>query len=315
MSDEFFIDDSVEDSSDEVFISYSPKDEAEVLDLVNRLQERGVSVCNFGSATLVSAVLKLIDVDRLKNCKVLMLFCSKRAFESLHVIKEVSAAAENRKPILPVYIEKVNPPPSMKKQLSGQSEIMLTKSDVGADLDQVFRSLVRLGITPKPAPDSPPNDLSLQENGENTQAAPYRGTTFISYRRDNGAANARLISSQLSSKGWTTFLDVKDLGSSFFDDSLMREIEATDNFILVLSPNALERCTNEQDWVRCEIEHAIKSRKNIVPVLLDGFHFPPEHELPESIRPILRLNSVEYSHVYFEATIDKVVSFLVPASG
>ena len=55
------------------------------------------------------------------------------------------------------------------------------------------------------------------------------------------------------------------------DIKLLQSIEESKNFVLILSPESLERCQNEGDWVRCEIEHAIKCDKNIIPLMLSGF--------------------------------------------
>jgi PilZ domain len=40
-----------------------------------------------------------------------------------------------------------------------------------------------------------------------------------------------------------------------------------------LTPSALERCSDPDDWLRREIEAALDTRRNIVPLTLDGFDF------------------------------------------
>ena len=84
---------------------------------------------------------------------------------------------------------------------------------------------------------------------------------FISYRRDGGHEMARLLYEHLTNRGINCFFDLEELGSGKFDVKLLRNIEQSKNFILVLSPDALARCQNEGDWVRSEIEHAIKHKK------------------------------------------------------
>lgn len=139
-----------------------------------------------------------------------------------------------------------------------------------------------------------------------------QGTVFISYRREGGAETARLIRNSLQARGWKVFLDVEDLGSSLFDQRLLLEILNSDNFIVVLSPNSLERCVDPKDWFRREIAWALEfSHANIVPILKDGFTFPSEEALPKEICALSRYNSVPYSHQYFEATLDRIISFLV----
>lgn len=131
---------------------------------------------------------------------------------------------------------------------------------------------------------------------------------FISYRRDNGSADARLIYNELKSLNHEVFLDVVTLGSGFFDERLFGYIEACDSLVLVLSPGALDKCWNEGDWVRREVECAYKAHKNIVPVKLKGFHFP--EKLPDSLEFLRKLNYVEAHRVYFDAFIGLLNSFL-----
>lgn len=43
--------------------------------------------------------------------------------------------------------------------------------------------------------------------------------------------------------------------------------------MVLLTPSALERCHEPGDWVRREIEAALDMKRNIVPVMLEGFDF------------------------------------------
>ena len=133
---------------------------------------------------------------------------------------------------------------------------------------------------------------------------------FISYRREGGADTARLIRAELQNRGIRTFLDVDDLGSHYFDDQLFKEIDKAPNFILILSAGALEGCKNPEDWMRREIEHACAADRNIIPVLKEGFRFPVVEELPGGLADLPRYQSVIYSHAYFDAAINKLVSYL-----
>jgi hypothetical protein len=131
---------------------------------------------------------------------------------------------------------------------------------------------------------------------------------FISYKRKTAAAQARLIRTHLLQHGLRVFMDVTDLGSGFFDESLLNRIAETRNFILILAPHALDHCMNERDWLRREVRQAITLRRNIIPVGLRGFQFPKE--LPEDIRDLPRDQGVEYSHEFFEAMMEKIVDLL-----
>jgi serine/threonine-protein kinase len=133
---------------------------------------------------------------------------------------------------------------------------------------------------------------------------------FISYRRQNGATEARVIRAELRQQNLRVFLDVDDLGAGHFDQALLGRIAVTPNFIVVLSPNCLDRCADERDWLRQEIAKAIQTNRKIVPVMLPGFQFPEPQTLPEELRPISAHQSVPYSHEYFDAMIAKIARYL-----
>jgi hypothetical protein len=62
----------------------------------------------------------------------------------------------------------------------------------------------------------------------------------------------------------------------------------------------LNICNN---WLRREIEQAIKTNRHIVPLLKDHALAPDKE----------KLNCVNYSHIYYEATITKLLSYLKTA--
>ena len=89
---------------------------------------------------------------------------------------------------------------------------------------------------------------------------------FISYRRDGGADFARQMQLALSAKGYSVFLDFDALKDGVFDRRIESAIKSSKVFLFVLSPHSLDRCCNENDWVRREIECALISKCHIVPV-------------------------------------------------
>ena len=98
---------------------------------------------------------------------------------------------------------------------------------------------------------------------------------FISYRRVGGADFARQMQLALKAKGYKVFLDFDDLKDGVFDRRIEAAIKNSKIFLFILSPHALDRCKNEDDWVRREIECAFVSQCHIVPVnpnaLFQGF--------------------------------------------
>ena len=69
------------------------------------------------------------------------------------------------------------------------------------------------------------------------------------------------------------------------------------------------RDRNERDWLRLEIARAIATGRNIVPIIMRGFQFPDQQELPEDLNTLPNYQSVEYNHSYFEAMIAKIVRY------
>ena len=131
---------------------------------------------------------------------------------------------------------------------------------------------------------------------------------FISYRREGGYAMARLLYECFHNAGLSVFLDLEELRAGQFNEKLYEAIDKCENFILVLPPNGLDRCQAENDWLRLEIEHAIKQKKNIIPLMMVGFTFPSN--LPLSLQALPFFNGVQSSREYFDATIKKITSML-----
>ena len=131
---------------------------------------------------------------------------------------------------------------------------------------------------------------------------------FISYRRDGGSGSAKHLRDILHEKGYRVFFDNDSLRNGSFNQQLIDIIRDCSDFILILSPNALDRCVNEGDWVRQEVAAALKYGKNIVPVFTEGFSFP--ETLPEDIDGIRWKNGITVNYDYFDAVVTKLISFL-----
>ncbi|XP_029528490.1 NAD(+) hydrolase SARM1 [Oncorhynchus nerka] len=146
-----------------------------------------------------------------------------------------------------------------------------------------------------------------------TDAQPPGPDVFISYRRTTGSQLASLLKVHLQVRGFSVFIDVEKLEAGKFADKLIQSVQRARNFILVLSANALDKCmgdTGMKDWVHKEIVTALAGKKNIVPVT-DNFLWPDPNTLPEDMKTILNFNGIKWSHEYQEATIEKILRFLM----
>ena len=97
-------------------------------------------------------------------------------------------------------------------------------------------------------------------------------TVFISYRRTN-LPWALFIYQNLTMHGYDVFFDYQSIDSGNFEKVILENIKARAHFLVILTPSALERCKKPDDWLRREIETAMDEKRNIVPLMMEGFDF------------------------------------------
>jgi formylglycine-generating enzyme required for sulfatase activity len=131
-------------------------------------------------------------------------------------------------------------------------------------------------------------------------------TVFISYRRSTSQELARSIFMHLKYNGYDAFFDVNTMDNGAFDDIILNQIGARTHFISIISKGAFERCANDGDWVRREIEEAMRLGRNVVPILWEGCDFAHETNfLPDHIRDdFRRLSGLPLNHFYFDSGMD-----------
>lgn len=127
---------------------------------------------------------------------------------------------------------------------------------------------------------------------------------FISYRRSS-YDTANLIATRLKAAGYSVFFDMETLRSGKFNEQLFKVIENCKDFIVVLPPNALDRCVNEDDWVRLEVCHAMTHNKNIIPVMLNGFVWP--NPMPQGMEELCKYQALTASSIeYFDLAMERL---------
>ncbi len=133
-------------------------------------------------------------------------------------------------------------------------------------------------------------------------------TVFLSYRRTN-APWALAISQYLTSHGYDVFFDFKGIGSGDFESIILENIRARAHFLILLTPSALKRCEEPGDLLRREIETAIDSRRNVIPLLFKGFKFGSKavvKQLTGGLAPLKSYNGPTVSVEYFDASMQKL---------
>ena len=135
-------------------------------------------------------------------------------------------------------------------------------------------------------------------------------TVFISYRRTN-FWTAFAIYQDLTFKGYDVFFDYKNIPSGDFEQVITENVRYRAHFVVILSPSSLERCKEPKDWLRREIELAIENKRNIIPLLMEGFDFGSpviKEALTGNLTNLKNYNGLGIPAEYFEAAMDKLRS-------
>jgi tetratricopeptide (TPR) repeat protein len=135
-------------------------------------------------------------------------------------------------------------------------------------------------------------------------------TVFLSYRRTN-IPWALAIFQNLTHHGYDVFLDYSGIASGDFEQVILGNITARAHFVVLLTPSALERCREPGDWLRREIETALASRRNIVPLMLEGFAFGSPAfagQLTGTLGALRNYNGLPIPTEYFEEAMARLRS-------
>ena len=131
---------------------------------------------------------------------------------------------------------------------------------------------------------------------------------FISYRRVDGREHARNIQLALKGHGYKhIFFDYDSIQRGEFNKRIIDAIYSCTDFILVLSPKSMKRCTKDGDPVANEIRTAVKYKKNIIPVTIDGKEVKWPRSIPDDLKFIKGLQFHDHkSDSYFDHSIDEL---------
>ena len=107
---------------------------------------------------------------------------------------------------------------------------------------------------------------------------------FLSYRREDGKELARLIKESLTAKDYRVFLDMDELQDGVFDERILSAIEEAPIYMILMTEHCFDRCCNTNDWVRQEMEHAIRKKKIIVPLNPDKQFWGYPNTMPQYLK-------------------------------
>ena len=144
-------------------------------------------------------------------------------------------------------------------------------------------------------------------------------TIFISYRRRDsvditGRIHDRLVA-QFSAASVFKDVDAIPFGVDF-RQHLEHEVSHCPALLAIIGPAWLNaddgqgnrRLDNPSDWVRIEIETALKRDSVVIPVLVGGAKLPKDYELPESLKGLAyRQSALVRSDPDFHRDVDRLI--------
>jgi len=147
------------------------------------------------------------------------------------------------------------------------------------------------------------------------------GKIFINYRRGDepGFTHALLGRLEQAFPAERLFIDVDNIppGEDFVH-ALESQVAQCDALLAVIGNGWLDaadergsrRLDDPTDFVRIEIESALKQGKRVIPVLVHEARMPRPDELPEAIRPLATRNAVRLTHERFRADVQGLIKAL-----
>ena len=163
--------------SAEVFVSYARTDRERVVELVERMRSAGIGVWVDEGGIHGASLWGQEIVDAIDASKVMILMISDSSIASDNVVKELSIASEDKKPILPVYLHRSEIPKSMRYQLAGIQHIEFLEGQEDEAFQSMLVSLSRLGVSAEgaEAKQDPPSKTVSESQSTSTNGPESTG--------------------------------------------------------------------------------------------------------------------------------------------
>ncbi|MBQ5892572.1 MAG: TIR domain-containing protein [Bacteroidales bacterium] len=132
---------------------------------------------------------------------------------------------------------------------------------------------------------------------------------FISYRHSDGKDKAISLEANFEKAGCRTFRDDNELRRGAFDKRIEIAVLDAPVFVMVLTSDYFERCNQEGDWVRREIDLAIENGKVIIPINYNGVLKGVPDYLDEEFRKKVGCHNFIALHTdtSFKATLKEII--------
>ncbi len=139
---------------------------------------------------------------------------------------------------------------------------------------------------------------------------------FLSYRRKNadGHSNVGTVRTFMyvfERHGYEVFFDFKDCTDEYFSDTILPAIRTCQYFVLVLTRGCLERCKDKGDWLRREIEEALKYGRKIIPITPDGEFEVWPTDLPDSMKALSANDGLQITTIHTDSIFEDNMAQLI----
>jgi len=140
---------------------------------------------------------------------------------------------------------------------------------------------------------------------------------FISYRRGDADGQAHALRDRLTREygRGSVFMDVESIvPGADFAEVITNELASTDVLLVLIGTNwqkdreGRDRLSDPGDFVRLEVAAALQRNIPTIPVLIETASLPEWRELPEALRPLVRMQAVSLRSASWDYDISRVVS-------
>jgi|GEM_PF-1965825 len=276
------------------FVSYARQDDSEFTTrLVNDLGNAGIRIWHDTNFHEVHARSAEID-EALSNATGMIFVMTESSLKSQFVMIEVYRMLQLGKLIFPIIVSGISPD-KIPIPLKMVQYTNMSGDYYQAGLPRLITAIQEYSIK-----------ATLEDIRQSKQETVDKPRIFIAYRRTN-AFPARAVFEYLRKEGFDCFLDIEGIeAGDSFENIIMNQIRERDIIIVIITPSALERTQNPEDWLRRELEEALRLKKTIVPLMSDGFTWAND-KLPESLSDLQRLNSLSVPAAYFDEAMKRLI--------
>lgn len=290
------------DSLHEIFISYSRNNLKTVKQIKDEIEKSTLATYWVDLDGIESGTEKFTKsiIQAINSCPIFLFMLSEKSQQSENALKELAFAykkhREEGKKVVIVYIEKCTMTDEFCFHYSMADTIDWHNTEQRTKLIRDLRFWTNYHK----------KQVFINKNNKDVNK---KFDIFICYRREGGAQYAHILQLMLQQRGYSVFLDYDELTDGKFGDEIACTIKETPIFMLVLSSQALERCKNENDWVRHEILLAMAERKQIIPVNPDNMFDGIPTDIPAEIQTAV--SSHQYSEIGFGQTLGQTMDFMI----